>query len=142
MKIPTTPVVERAADVCAISTPDTIRRDARERFIASAILPQLNDDELRVLEVLGLRMLKLGRPEYGPLDLRKPRDWKTMRAEESADRLFYDACDEIATNEERLERLRCEAADELAAANPVEHGLRELVDAAYIVPAKPSGDQR
>jgi hypothetical protein len=44
-----------------------------------------------------------------------------------ADALFYLAAHAVAANDRRLERLRCEAADELARTNPVEHGLRELV---------------
>lgn len=106
-------------------------RDARERCIATIVLPGLNNDELRVLEVIGLRMLRIGRETHGPLDLsRERRDWRTEGALELADRIFYDACEEIARNDERLERLRCEAADEIACANPVEAGLRELSAAA------------
>lgn len=110
------------------STPKA-ERDARERSIAAIILPQLNNDELRVLETIGLRMLRIGRETHGPLVLeRERRDWKAEAAAELADRLFYDACYEIATNDARLERLRCEAADEIAAR--VGPGLRELAESA------------
>jgi hypothetical protein len=111
----------------AISNPDTTRRDALARTIASRLL-SLSEDELRVIDVVTSRIIGLGRNSYEPLDLaRDERDWSKEAAEEMADALFYLAAHAVAANDRRLERLRCEAADELARTNPVEHGLRELV---------------
>jgi hypothetical protein len=103
---------------------DVTRRDAIQRCVA-ARLCSLSIDELRVLDVITTRMIGVGRESYGPLDLgREERDWKAEQASEYADAIFYGACHEVATNDRRLERLRCEAADEIA--GRVEPGLREL----------------
>lgn len=76
---------------------DQTRRDARARTIATVILPGLNDDELRVLEVIGLRILRIGRETHGPLDIRSERrNWRREGAAELADRIFYDAVEEIS----------------------------------------------
>lgn len=104
---------------------DSSRRDALARTIGSR-LALCNEDELRVVDVL-LGRLELGRDRYGHLDLSKPRAWKVERAEELLDAHVYEACDLIAKRDEQLERLRCEVADELAAKEPVEFGLREIV---------------
>jgi hypothetical protein len=110
----------------AISNPDTTRRDALARTIASRLL-SLSEDELRVIDVVTSRIIGLGRSTYEPLDLaRDERDWSKEAAEEMADALFYLAAHAVAANDRRLEHLRCEAADELARTNPIEHGLREL----------------
>jgi len=104
----------QSADAHSNDATDSSRRDARARSIATVILPGLNEDELRVIEVVGLRMLRIGRDTHGPLDIaRERRDWKAESAAESADRLFYEACHEIAANHARTERLRCEAAGEI-----------------------------
>jgi hypothetical protein len=111
----------------AISNPDTTRRDALARTVASRLI-SLSEDELRVIDVITSRIIGLGRNSYEPLDLaRDERDWTKEAAEELADTLFYLAAREVAANDRRIERLRCEAADEIARTNPVEHGLRELV---------------
>lgn len=111
---------------------DSTRREAIVRCVA-ARLPSLSVDELRVLDVITTRMIGVGRGTYGPLDLaRETRDWKAEQAAEYADAIFYGACHEVAANDARLERLRCEVADELAQTNPIEHGLRELTEAEPI----------
>lgn len=108
------------------SSVDTTRRDAIQRCLAGR-LGALSIDELRVLDVITTRMIGLGRDMYGPLDLsRERRDWRGEQASEYADAIFYGACHEVASNDERLERLRCDAADEIA--GRVEPGLRELRD--------------
>jgi hypothetical protein len=113
--------------VSPLSTPDTVARDALERSIASSLLPRMSHDELRVLEVIGRRVLELGRESYAPLDLKRDeRDWGKEAAEELADTLFYLAAREVAANDRRLERLRCEAADEIH--RRVAPGLKELRD--------------
>lgn len=90
-------------------------------------------DELRVVDVILERIMKVGRESYAPLDLaRDERDWDKEAAEELADTLFYLAARHVAATDRRLERMRCEAADELASTNPVERGLAELRDAAAI----------
>lgn len=92
---------------------DTIRKDALARSIA-ARLPMCSLDELRVIDTILERVLKVGRDSYSPLDLaRDERDWSAEAAAELADTLFYLAAREVAANDRRLERLRCEAADEL-----------------------------
>lgn len=107
---------------------DVTRRDAIQRCVA-ARLCSLSIDELRVLDVITTRMVSVGRDSYGPLDLaREERDWKAEQANEYADAIFYGACHEVAANDARLERLRCEAADEIA--GRIEPGLRELVENA------------
>jgi hypothetical protein len=117
---------DRARDARAISTPDAVRHDALASSIAIR-LPLCSLDELRVIDVILERVLKIGRDSYAPLDLaRDERDWGAEAAAELADTLFYVAAREVAANDRRLERLRCAAADELARANPVEHGLVEL----------------
>jgi hypothetical protein len=110
------------------STPDTARRNALENTLRT-LLPLLSFDELRVVDVIVTRTLKLGRESYAPLDLaRDERDWGKEAAEELADTLFYLACREVSANDRRLERLRCEVADEIAA--NIEPGLRELARVA------------
>lgn len=85
-------------------------------------------DELRAFGVIARRVMGKGREIYGPLDLRRDRrDFRKERADEKADWIWYDAILEVIENDERLERLRCEAADRVAAA--VEPGLRELAEA-------------
>jgi hypothetical protein len=120
---------DRAREVRAISTPDALRQDALASSIAIR-LPLCSLDELRVIDVILERVLKVGRDSYAPLDLaRDERDWGREAADELADALFYLAAREVAATDRRLERLRCEAADEIARTNPVERGLAELRDA-------------
>jgi hypothetical protein len=58
---------------------------------------RLTDDELRVLIHQARRMVRIGHAKYGGLDLSKEkRDWTAEMAAESSDRLFYDACREVA----------------------------------------------
>ena len=123
------------------STPDnSTRRDAVLRCVA-ARLPSLTLDELRVVDTVLSRMIGIGRDHYGQLDLaREQRDWKAEQAAEWADALFYGACHEVAANDRRLERLRCDAADEMARTHPVEFGLAELAELAENAPWPADGE--
>ncbi len=103
-----------------------LRRDALARTFSVRLL-LCNEDELRVLDVI-LGRLELGRDRYGHLDLAKSRDWDAEEAEELLDARIYRACDVIQKRDARLERLRCEAADEIA--GRIEPGLRELASNA------------
>lgn len=133
MSIPSQRVVARADDARPSTNPDTTARDALERSIAASLLPRLSHDELRVLDVIGRRIIEVGRESYAPLDLaRDERDWGREAAEEIADTLFYLACRDVAASDRRLERLRCEAHDEIHAR--VTPGLRELRDAEATTP--------
>jgi hypothetical protein len=68
-------------------------------------LPAASHDELRVIDrVLG--RLELGRDRYGLLDLAKPRDWRRERFEERLDALVYDACEELAIEDQARAELR------------------------------------
>jgi len=102
------------------------RRDALARTLAARLL-LCNHDELRVLDRL-LERLEIGRDRYGLLELGKPRDWEREEAEELLDAQIYRAINAIERSDARRERLRCEAADEIAS-NPIERGLVELRDA-------------
>jgi hypothetical protein len=73
-----------------------------------SIVEQLSRDELRVFRYIGQRMLRLGRNKYGALDLaNESRTWTREMAEEQSDRLFYDGCREVATEDRKAERLEC-----------------------------------
>lgn len=61
-------------------------------------LAQCSFDELRVIDVF-LRRLEGGRNEYGPLDLRKPRNWRVEKAQERFDAEFYDACEVLVEHD-------------------------------------------
>lgn len=107
---------------------DQTARDALARTIAAQLLPRMSRDELRVIDVIATRILRVGRESYEPLDLaRDERDWSREASEELADTLFYLAAREVAGGDRRLERLRCEAADEIH--RRVEPGLAELQQA-------------
>ncbi len=114
-----------------MSTPENenqqaTRREAFVRLIASR-LPTLSLDELRVVDVILGRVIGKGRDSYGPLNLgTDQRDFVAEASDELADAIWYLGCNIVAKNDARLERLRCEAEDEIARMNPVEHGLREL----------------
>ena len=63
---------------------------------------QLSPDELRVLIHQARRMIRIGHGKYGPLDLStERRDWSAEMASESSDRLFYEACREVAAEARR-----------------------------------------
>lgn len=114
---------------------ERLRRRNAEELTVRYLLPALGLDELRVLGVIASRMVK-ARPQYGELDLDSdPRDFRVEGAEELADFVAYFAMREVAAMDRRLERLRCEAADEMAKTRPIEHGLRELVSAAPDYPS-------
>jgi hypothetical protein len=91
---------------------DAARVEALVRTLAVR-LRLCSEDELRVLDIL-LRRLELGRERYGYLDLSKPRDWKLEGAEEILDFAIYEACDIQVKRDAARERLRAEAAAELA----------------------------
>ncbi len=111
--------------------------DLRAQLLAEVCgrLEECSHDELRVFDVLSKRVLRLGRRTYPPLDLsRDARDWTAEAAAELADMLFYLGCREVAANDRRLERQRCEAAD--ISRERVEIGLAELRDAEVTEPRK------
>lgn len=96
-------------DAYPIKTPE---RDALEAEVV-AIAAQLSPDELRVLRFQGKRMIRIGHEKYGPLDLDADRrSWQEEIAQEASDKLFYEACRDIAKADRRSERLRCFKADE------------------------------
>lgn len=131
----TTSSLARDKTVTANSAPaETPRRDHIDRrdALARSIgvrLELCNEDELRVVDAI-LGRLEIGRDRYGYLDLSRARDWDAEEAEELLDARIYRACDVIRRRDERLDRLRCEVADELARTNPIELGLRELASNA------------
>lgn len=125
-------VVARAAD----SISDAERRDALARALCARISDARRTiDELRVLDVILTRISGGGYEQYGGLNLATDkRDFRKETSDEFADGLWYMAAHVVATNDARLERLRCEAADEIARTNPVQKGLDELVEATPVVP--------
>lgn len=94
-------------------------RDALEASIR-ARLGACAHDELRVVDAILLR-LELGRDQYGPLDLNKPRDWAREEAEEHIDAVVYRACALISRQDAHRRELRGAAGREM-----VEAGLSEL----------------
>ena len=71
-----------------------------------SIVDQLSHDELRVFRFMGRRMIDIGHVKYGPLNLAKhDRIWSREMAQESADRLFYAQCQEIAKEDKRAENV-------------------------------------
>lgn len=118
----------RDADVTQKSTPDTTRRDALERSVA-ARLPMLGEDELSVIDTIVTRISSGGRDQYGELHIATDRrDYYAEAGDEFADALWYMAAQVVRRSNERRERLRCEAADELARTTPVEKVIGELSD--------------
>ncbi len=108
--------------------------DERTAALARTIAARLrmcSHDELRVVDVILERIMKVGRESYLPLDLaRDDRDWSKEAADEFADALFYMAAHQVATSDRRLERLRCEAADELVAyTEPACRACGQAIDA-------------
>ena len=104
-----------------------VSRDAKVRSLCA----RLNDDrasesEIDVADALWARIEK-GRESYGPMNLANdPREWSTEQCEELLDYLVYRRIADIVRVNERLERLRCDAADELAAM-PVDRRLRNAL---------------
>ena len=131
-----TPVVERAGHDQPDSTLDTTRRDALARSLCARISDaRRTTDELRVIDVILTRISGGGFDEYGGMVLATDRrDFRKEAADEFADALWYMAADVVRRTDERLDRIRCEDADEHARTNPVEKGLEELCDAEPIVP--------
>jgi hypothetical protein len=67
----------------------------RETPELHAILPQLGDDERRVLAHIAERLL-MGQRQYGELDLKSDkRDWKREREQEVEDLLMYFAFESL-----------------------------------------------
>lgn len=115
------------------------RKDALARWLCAQIT-SCTFDELRVIAVRVERMAK-ARPHYGGLDLANdPRDFKREAAEENIDRGFYLDCLLVKRQDEERDRLRCEAADELARTNPVAKGLEELRDSKPVIGRAPAVD--
>ena len=86
------------------------------------LLAGMSHDELRVFHCIASRVHK-GREVYGPLDLSSDsRNWRGEAADERADLVWYDCCDEVAREDRRRERLECFVADEIAP------GLAELAE--------------
>lgn len=134
----TAPVVERDGGDRPTSNPeandatDKSRIDALARVIGVR-LALCSEDELRVIDDL-LGRLEKGRDDYGPLDLsRDDRDWNREEFEEQLDAALYRSFSRVRRRNEQRDRLACEAEDELARTNPIEKGLRELVEKAPLV---------
>lgn len=136
MKTDPTPVVVRAGQLQANSAPDTTRRDALARSLCARVSDSRRTvDELRVLDVILTRISGGGYEQYGGLVIANdPRNFRKETADEFADALWYMAAEIVRVEDEKRERLECEAADELARTNPVEKGLQELCEAEPIVP--------
>jgi hypothetical protein len=113
-------VNEQAAQIINIGdATDESRRQALHRELC-ALLAIGSIDELRAFGVIARRVMGKGRESYGPTDLKTDRrDFKTEKADEKTDWLWYDALDEIRSNDERLEKLRSDAALELAEATRI-----------------------
>jgi hypothetical protein len=120
---------DRDASAHAISTPEQRSRvNALARCVAGR-LALCSEDELRVIDDL-LGRLEKGRDAYGPLDLATDdRDWAREEFEEQLDAALYRSFARIRRRDEQLERLRCEAADEIAATDPIAFGLLEITNA-------------
>lgn len=78
------------------------RRDALERTI-NGRLGACSHDELRVIDGILLGLEK-GRPEYGPLDLSKPRDWRGEADQERRDMAIYDACARLSQQDDAFSK--------------------------------------
>lgn len=114
------------------------RCTAIRRSIA-ALGNALGLDELRVIEAMAERLVR-HRVEYGELDVaRDTRDWIAEAADEHRDAVFYMLVDQVVRNDQRLERLRCEAADELARMDPV--AIIRAAPAHYDYPAAHEVDE-
>jgi len=72
---------------------------------------------MRVLDRV-LHRLEVGRERYGLLDLSKPRDWRRERFEERLDALVYDACEELAIEDQHRAELRAAARAEMLSQPP------------------------
>jgi hypothetical protein len=111
-------LLDRRASVRAISTPESDRDRLRRRNAVEGslrgMLPGLGLDELRILERQAEKMLRHKR-EYGELVIATDgRNHRAEAADEHRDALFYMLVEEIKRSDERIDRLRCEAADEIA----------------------------
>jgi len=59
-------------------------------------IPLLSRDEMLVFDRLLFRLLEIGRPTYGPLNLRRERrDWGYEAGCEGLDWMFYDTLDYV-----------------------------------------------
>lgn len=104
-----------------------LRRDALARNLCARICSdRRSETELRVIDLL-LGGIELHEPEYGPANVDTDlRDLTDELDQELTDGLFYILLRAVKRRAARVDRLACEAADERAHANPVDHGLREL----------------
>jgi hypothetical protein len=120
---------DRAASAHAITNPEQRSRVAALARCIAGRLALCSEDELKVVDDL-LARLEKGRDAYGPLDLsRDDRDWHREELEEQLDAALYRSFARIRRRDEQLERLRCEAADEIAATDPIAFGLLEITNA-------------
>ena len=104
---------------------DSTDLDADRRWIASQ-LGAIGGDGIRVL-VRIVERVRAGEVQYGSLDIAADkRDPRSEGCDELTDWFWYRAWAEVAANDQRLERLRCESADELAAM-PVDRRLRDAL---------------
>jgi hypothetical protein len=102
-----TPVVVRAPEVNATSTPDD-RCAGLIRWISSQLL-SCSEDELRVLARMLERFVP-AREDYGPLDVRRDRrDFGQEAADELADCLFYLCARDVAAQHAKTDAI--EAAE-------------------------------
>ncbi|MBA3841204.1 MAG: hypothetical protein H0X39_01035 [Actinobacteria bacterium] len=103
--------------------------DADRRWIASQ-LGAIGGDGIRVLKRI-VERVRIGEGQYGSLDIAADRrDPRSEGCDELTDWFWYRAWQEVAANDARLERLRCDAHDEIHGL--IEPGLREL--ASFTMP--------
>lgn len=113
---------------------DTTRRGALARNLCARLCnEQRSITELQVIDLL-LDGIESHAPEYGAANVETDtRDLTDELDQELGDGLFYMLLRGVKRRAARLERLRCEAADELARTNPMEHALRELRDSKPVI---------
>lgn len=111
-----------------MSGDDETRREALARELC-ALICTCSIDELRAFGVIARKVMTKGRESYGPTVLATDkRDFLAEAGDEFLDAIWYVALHVVSKHDQRLERLRCEAADEIAAR--IEPGLRELIENA------------
>lgn len=96
---------------------ESIARDARVRSLCA----RLHDDRASLDEIIVIdeewSRIEKGRDHYGAMTLATdPREWTQEQCEELLDYLVYRRVAAVVRQNEQRQRLRCEAADELAAA--------------------------
>lgn len=104
--------------------------NARSALLAEVIniAEQLSTDELRVFRFQGQRMIRIGHGKYGPLDLNVDRrEWSKEIAEEASDKLFYEACRDIAKADRLAERRHCERHDQAYAR------VKDAISSSFVI---------